>query len=278
MATELDVKNLEEIAKKLRCNVIKMVSTAGSGHLGGSLSAMEVIVYLYFYHMRLDPRNPKWEDRDRFILSKGHCAPVQYAALAERGYFDEDVLWTLRDIGSILQGHPDMKKTPGIEITTGSLGQGLSCGVGMAIGAKLSGKDYKVYVMVGDGEIQSGQIWEAAMAASHHKLDNLVVFVDNNKLQSDGITREIVNIEPIREKWEAFGWEATEINGNNFEEIDAAFQKMDWKNGMPKVIVSNTVKGKGVSFMECAVSWHSGAPTEEQVENAIKEIGGGLQK
>lgn len=271
----MDIKLLEDKAKKLRCNIIRMIKEAGSGHPGGVLSAIDIITYLYFYRMRIDPKNPKWEDRDRFLMSKGHCCPAQYAALAERGFFPEEELWTLRDIGSILQGHPDMKKTPGIDMTSGSLGQGLSCAVGMALGGKLSKKDFRVYIMLGDGEIQSGQIWEAAMAAGNYRLDNLIAVVDNNELQCDGATCDIMDVEPIEDKFKAFGWETLRINGHKFEKIHEAFESFMAMNGKPKVIVADTIKGKGVSFMEGNHKWHGLPPTEEEACAAIDEIGGG---
>ncbi|MDO8685233.1 MAG: transketolase [Clostridiales bacterium] len=265
---------LKEKTKKIRCNIIKMITVAGSGHPGGSLSAVDIVTYLYFHRMNVDPMNPKWEDRDRFVLSKGHCCPVLYAALAEKGFLPEEELWTLRDIGSILQGHPDMRKTPGIDMTTGSLGQGLSCAVGMALGAKLRKKEYTVYAMIGDGEMQSGQIWEAAMAAGNYHLDNLTVIIDNNRLQCDGITAQIMEVEPIAQKWNAFGWETFEINGHSFEEIHEAFRKSSLREGKPSVIIADTIKGRGVSFMEGNHAWHGLPPTEEQACAAILEIRG----
>jgi transketolase len=268
----LDFARLEVIAEKLRRNIVKMVAAAGSGHNGGSLSAIDVITYLYFHQMQIDPTNPRWPDRDRFVLSKGHCAPSIYVALAERGYFPEEVLWTLRDIESKLQGHPDMKKTPGIDMTTGSLGQGISSAVGIAIAAKLDGKGYKVFAMVGDGELQEGQVWEAALAAAHYKLDNLIVIVDDNKLETDGPTASIVNVQPIAPKWEAFGWNAHEINGHDFAQIHQAVGKATVPNGKPTVIVADTVKGKGVSFMENVADWHSGPTTPDQTEQALREL------
>jgi transketolase len=273
--TTLDIPSLEKTARKLRENIVKMVSVAGSGHCGGSLSAIDMLTYLYFYQMRVDPRNPQWEDRDRFVLSKGHCSPSIYAVLAEKGYFPEETLWTLRDINSKLQGHPDKKKAPGIDMTTGSLGQGLSCALGMAVGGKLDHKDYRVYAMIGDGEAQSGQIWEAAMAASHYKVDNLIIILDDNKLQSDGVTKEIVSLAPLPEKWIAFGFDVYEINGHDFTAIHEAVQQCQTLNGRPKIIIMDTIKGKGVSFMEAKVGWHSGSPTCAQCDQAIEEIRGG---
>lgn len=273
MDPDLDTKFLEEKARKLRCNIIRMIARAGSGHPGGSLSAIDIFTYLYFLRMRIDPSNPTWPDRDRFILSKGHCSPALYAVLSERGYFPEEQLWTLREIGSILQGHPDMCKTPGVDMTTGSLGQGLSCGVGMALGGRLDHKNFRVYVMVSDGELQSGQVWEAAMAASQFQLDHLIVIVDNNLLQSDGVTRMIVNIEPAEKRWSSFGWEVWRIDGHRFAEIHAAFENCQTLLGKPHVIIAGTVKGKGVSFMENSVKWHSGPPSHEEEQSALSELG-----
>lgn len=258
----------------MRRNIVRMIAAAGSGHPGGSLSAIDIITYLFFSRMRIDPQNPDWPDRDRFILSKGHCSPALYAVLAARGYFPEDALWTLRDIGSILQGHPDMKKTPGVDMTTGSLGQGLSCGLGMALAGRLQQRDFRVYVMMSDGELQSGQIWEAAMAASHFHMDHLTAIVDNNRLQSDDVTRTIMNVEPVEERWRAFGWEVQHIDGHNFAQIHLAFEHSQTLQGAPHVIIADTVKGKGVSFMENRVKWHSGAPSPAETELALKELDG----
>jgi transketolase len=266
------IAQLKKAAVKLRCDVIKMVTAAGSGHIGGSFSAAEIVAYLYFHRMRIDPKNPRWPDRDRFILSKGHCAPIQYAALANRGYFPQSELMTLRDLGSRLQGHPDMKKLPGIDMTTGSLGQGLSCAVGMALAAKLDGKDYTVYVLLGDGEIQSGQVWEAAMAAAQFRLDNLVAVLDNNGLQSDDVTSHVIGVNPVAGKWAAFNWDVQQACGHDFTSLDAAFTRCNEKNGRPKFICADTVKGKCVSFMENAVKWHSGAPAPEEARAALAEL------
>lgn len=267
-----DAGRLTRFAGKLRGNIVKMVAAAGSGHNGGALSAIDIIVYLYFHQMRIDPARPDWPDRDRFVMSKGHCCPALYAALAERGYFSEDVLWTLRDVGSALQGHPDMRKTPGVDMTTGSLGQGFSSAVGIALGGKLDGRDYRVYAMIGDGELQEGQVWEAAMAAAHHRLERLVVIVDNNKLETDGPTASIVNVEPIAPRWEAFGWNAYDIDGHDFTQIHEAFGRCATPNGKPSVIVADTIKGKGVSFMEGRHEWHSGPTNAEQTQQALEEI------
>ena len=219
VANDLDIAELKRTAARLRANIVRMIALAGSGHNGGSLSAIDVITYLYFHELRIDPARPRWPDRDRFVLSKGHCCPALYAALSARGFFAEELLWTLRDIGSVLQGHPDMTKTPGLDMTTGSLGQGISAAVGMALAGKLDGRDYRVYCMVGDGELQEGQVWEAAMAAAHHGLDNLLVVVDNNQMETDGPTRSIINVEPIARRWQGFGWHTVDIDGHDFRQI-----------------------------------------------------------
>ncbi len=266
-------KTLVEAAKNIRIDIIDMLCLSGSGHSGGSLSMADVFAYLYFSGLlKLDPKNPKMIDRDRIVLSKGHACPVLYAALAEKGYFDKKHLSTLRKFGSILQGHPDMKKTPGVDITTGSLGQGLSCAVGMAIGAKLDGLKSRVFAVVGDGECDEGQIWEAAMAAAHFKLDNLTVILDKNGLQIDGYTRDIMNTESLAEKWRAFGWEVLEIDGHDMEQIDSAIKQASKINKKPVCIIANTLKGKGVSFMEDQCEWHGKTPSTEQREKAILEI------
>jgi transketolase len=268
-----DVLSLKAAARKLRGNIVKMIACAGSGHNGGSLSAVDIITYLYFHQMRIDPSRPDWDERDRFVLSKGHCCPALYAALAERGYFPEEVLWTLRDVGSALQGHPDMQKTPGVDMTSGSLGHGIAAAVGIALAGKLDRKDYRVYVMVGDGELQEGMVWEAAHAAAHYRLDNMVVLVDNNGFCTDGATIEIMNVEPIVARWEAFGWNACRIDGHDFAQIHEATQRSArTRNRKPSVIVADTVKGKGVSFMENNADWHSGATTPEQTAAALREI------
>jgi transketolase len=272
----LDIARLEGIARKLRANIVRMIAAAGSGHAGGSLSATDVITYLYFCRMRIDPGNPRWPDRDRFILSKGHCCPALYAALAERGFFAEDILWTLREVGSTLQGHPDMNKTPGVDMTTGSLGQGISSAVGIALGGKLDGRSYRVYCMIGDGELQEGQVWEAAMAAAHHKLDNLVLFVDNNKLETDGPTKSIISVEPVAPRFQAFGWNAWDIDGHDFRQIHEAVERAADSRDRPSVIVADTVKGKGVSFMEGNHKWHSGPTSPGQTEQALRELEGDL--
>jgi len=263
---------LEEKARVLRRHVISMLGEAGSGHPGGSLSAADIVATLFFHHMNIDPARPDWEHRDRFILSKGHAAPILYAALAEAGFFDAKELKYLRKLGHMLQGHPDMKSTPGVEISTGSLGQGLAVGNGMALAAKLDGRDYRVYVLMGDGEIQEGMIWEAAMAASHYGLDNLVGILDHNGLQIDGPITEVMNPEPLAEKWRSFGWHVIVIDGHNFEEIVKALEEAQRIKGKPTLILAETVKGKGVSFMENQVDWHGKAPNEEEVKRALKEL------
>lgn len=270
---EEKIKELEAKARHIRRHVIQMIYGAGSGHPGGSLSATDVMVALYFDIMNHNPDNPKWPDRDRFVLSKGHAAPALYACLAETGYFPVEELKTLRQIGSRLQGHPDMRKTPGVEASTGSEGQGLSMGLGMALAGKLDRKSYTTYVMVGDGEMNCGQIWEAAMSASFFKADNLVAIIDRNKLQLDGPTRQIMNIEPLADKWKAFGWDVSEINGHNFPEILTALHEAKDTKGRPSIIIANTVKGKGVSFMEGVVGFHGKCPDEKQYIQAMKELG-----
>ncbi|HHW92872.1 MAG TPA: transketolase [Firmicutes bacterium] len=263
---------LEDKAKRIRRHIVSMLAEAGSGHPGGSLSIADIVTALYFQVMKVDPARPDWEERDRFVLSKGHACPVLYAALAERGIFPVEELKTLRKINSRLQGHPDMKKTPGVEMSTGSLGQGLAAANGMALAGKLDKKDYRVYVVLGDGEINEGMIWEAAMAAAHYGLDNLTAFLDFNGLQIDGSIREVMNSEPLPEKWAAFGWNVLTIDGHDFGEIIAAVEKAKETKGRPTMIVANTVKGKGVSFMENQVGWHGNAPSKEQAEQALAEL------
>ncbi|HEX7560997.1 MAG TPA: transketolase [Candidatus Humimicrobiaceae bacterium] len=270
-----EMKLLTEMATKIRADILNMLCQSGSGHSGGSLSCTDVFAYLYFSgKLKLDPNNPNMANRDRVVLSKGHACPVLYAALAEKGYFDKSHLATLRKYGSILQGHPDMKKTPGVDITSGSLGQGLSCAVGMAIGAKLDNLGIHVYAIVGDGECDEGQIWEAAMAAAHYKLGNLIVILDKNGLQIDGYTKDIMNTEPMAEKWKAFGWQVIEINGHDFTEIDNAVLTAISSKDVPVCIIADTVKGKGVSFMEDRCEWHGRTPTVEEKEKALCEIYG----
>jgi len=266
LSREFEPAKLQETARDLRCDIIRMLAKSGSGHPGGSLSAIDMVTYLYWHQMRIDPANPEWDDRDRFVLSKGHCAPALYVALANRGYFPRDVLWTLRDVESALQGHPDMRKTTGVDMTTGSLGQGFSAAAGIALGGKVQKRDLRVYVMLSDGELQEGVVWEAAMAASHYRLDNLIALIDDNHLQTDGATAEIMNPNPIAEKWKAFGWEVFAINGHDFQEIHGAVQKCMLQEGRPHVVVAQTVKGKGVPSQEGNPEWHSLAKpmTEEE--------------
>lgn len=269
------IRELKNTATDLRKHIIHMIYKAQSGHPGGSLSAADFVTACYFREMRIDPKNPKWEDRDRFVLSKGHVCPAQYAALAMKGYFDLKELDTLRKEGSILQGHPDMKKCPGIDISTGSLGQGLACGVGMAIDGKRRGKDYRVYAVLGDGECQEGEIWEACQTANKYHLDNLIVFVDNNGLQLDGTTDEVMPNIDLGKKFQAFGFDVYEIDGNDMEQVVAAIdlaKAVD--NGRPKCIYAHTIKGKGVSYMENECGWHGMAPNQEQYEQAMKELDG----
>lgn len=265
-------KSLHEIATQVRRDIITMLAEAKSGHPGGSLSAVEILTALYFKEMRLDPKNPRWEKRDRFVLSKGHAAPVLFSVLAERGFFPREELLTFRKINSRLQGHPDMKKAPGVDMSTGSLGQGFSTSVGMALAGKLDKQDYRVYVLIGDGESQEGQVWEAAMAAAHYKLDNMVVFYDNNKLQIDGPCDVVMSVEPVDEKFRAFGWHVERIDGHSFPEISEALAKARTIKGKPTLILADTIKGKGVSFMENQVGWHGNPPSREQAEQALQEL------
>jgi len=271
------IPELELIAKDLRKKVVTMIWEAQSGHPGGSLSAADILTYLYFSEMRVDPADPQWADRDRFVLSKGHACPIQYAALGTLGFFPEADLHTLRQEGSKLQGHPNMHKCPGIDISTGSLGQGLACGVGMAVAGKRDGKDYRVYVMIGDGELDEGEIWEAIMAAYAWKLDNLVLILDNNGLQLDGTTDEIIPHLDVTKKMEAFGFETYEIDGHDMQQIADTFAKIDASaSGLPKFINAHTVKGKGVSYMENQLGWHGSAPNDAQYRQAMEELEGGL--
>ncbi|MBQ8345229.1 MAG: transketolase [Clostridia bacterium] len=266
------LNQLKQTAAKVRLGILEGVHAASSGHPGGSLSIAELITYLYFAEMKVDPSNPTWEDRDRFVLSKGHTAPALYAALAEKGYFSSEELKKLRHVDSFLQGHPDMKGTPGVDMSTGSLGLGFSSACGMALAAKIDGKDYRTYSIVGDGESEEGQIWEAAMFASHYKLDNLCLIVDWNGLQIDGPVAEVMNPTPHDKKLEAFGFHVICIDGHDFEQIEAAFEEAKTVKGKPTAIIAKTVKGKGVSFMENQVGWHGSAPNDEQYETAVAEI------
>ncbi len=265
-------EELRVTAQKIRLGALECVYSANSGHPGGSLSVADILAYLYFGKMNVDPNNPKKDDRDRFVLSKGHTAPALYTALALKGFFSTELLKTFRKEGSILQGHPDMKNVPGVDISTGSLGLGISSACGMALSAKASNKDYRVYTVLGDGELEEGQVWEAAMFAGHYKLDNLTAFVDFNGLQIDGKITEVMNPTPIDEKFKAFGWNAIIINGHDFDEIEAAVAEAENTKDKPTVIVCKTIKGKGVSFMEDRAEWHGSAPNKEQYETAVAEI------
>lgn len=269
---EARIKELKNIANKIRIGIIDATHAAKSGHPGGSLSIADILTYLYFEKMNIDPENPRMEGRDRFVLSKGHTAPGLYSALANRGFFPVDDLLTLRKIDSYLQGHPDMNKIPGIDMSAGSLGLGISTACGMALAGKIDNKDYRVYTIIGDGESEEGQVWEAAMFASHYKLDNLCVILDLNGLQIDGPITEVMNPTPHDKKFEAFGFHVITIDGHDFNEIEAAFAEAESVKGQPTAIIAKTVKGKGVSFMENSVSWHGAAPNDEQHAAAIAEL------
>jgi transketolase len=266
------IGELEVIARKLRYDVINMISLAGSGHPGGSLSAADIVTALYFKIMRHDPKRPGWTERDRFVLSKGHAAPILYAALAECGYFPSEWLSTLRKSGTCLQGHTDSTLTPGVDVSAGSLGQGLSVGIGMALAAKLDNKDYQTYVLLGDGECQEGQIWEAAMFAPNYRLDNITAIVDYNGLQLDGFTKDIMNLEPFIEKWHAFKWNLLEIDGHDMQQVITALETAKNTKGKPTVVIAHTIKGKGVSFMENNVDFHGKAPNKSETDIALKEL------
>lgn len=269
------LNNLREWSIKLRCDVIKMINIAKAGHPGGSLSSADIVTSLFFCAMKIDPQNPDWPERDRFILSKGHACPILYSALAERGYFPKEQLWTLRKIDSHLQGHPDMTKTIGVDMTTGSLGNGLGAGVGMALSAKIFKMNYMTYVLCGDGELDEGIIWESAMTASKYKLDNLLLFIDYNKLQLDGYVKDVMPIEPLLRKWQSFNWNAVEIDGHDIKTILDKIRKAIYlksKSGIPTVIIANTIKGKGVSYMEDKCEWHGKAPDEKECYIALKEL------
>ena len=272
VAMAMDIDGLRGMAKTIRRDIIRMTAEANSGHPGGSLSATDIIAALYFKVMRHDPKRPDWSERDRFVLSKGHAVPALYSALARSGYFPAEQLLTLRKFGSPLQGHPEMGRLAGIEASTGSLGQGLSIGAGMALAGKLDKKGYQVYVMIGDGESEEGQIWEAAMASAYYRLDNLTAIIDYNSQQLDGWVRDIIELEPIVDKWKAFGWHVIEIDGHDLHQILKALDEAKATKQMPTVIVARTVKGKGVSFMENNVEFHGMAPTEEQKELALREL------
>ena len=272
----MDIKELTKKAVEIRKGIIEAVYWAQSGHPGGSLSVADILTVLYFNEMNIDEKNPNWEDRDRLVLSKGHCSPALYSCLANRGYFPIEDLKTFRKIDSYLQGHPDKNKVPGVDITTGSLGQGLSAANGMAIAAKMDNKDYRVYCILGDGEIEEGQIWEAAMTSNKYKLDNLCVIVDNNNLQIDGTIEEVMSSYPIDEKFRSFGFEIIKIDGHDIEEIKKAFEVAKNIKGKPTCIIAKTVKGKGISYMENQVGWHGKAPNEEQYKEAIAELEKGI--
>lgn len=267
-------QELENISKLIRRDIVTMLTESASGHPGGSLSIADIMAVLFFDEMNIDPKDPKNPDRDRFVLSKGHAAPALYSALARKGYFEVEELLTLRKIDSRLQGHPNMNDLPGIDMSTGSLGQGISAAVGMALAGKLDKKDYRVFTILGDGELEEGQVWEAAMSGAHYKLDNLTAFVDNNGLQIDGNIEDVMNPGPIDKKFEAFGWNVIKINGHDYDEIRDAIKKAKETKGQPTVVVCSTIKGKGVSFMENEAGWHGNAPNKEQCEQALKEIGG----
>ncbi|MEF9952543.1 MAG: transketolase [Clostridium sp.] len=271
-----DLNELKSIAATIRQDIVTMLTESASGHPGGSLSAADIVTALYFSEMNIDPKDPKKDDRDRFVLSKGHAAPVLYAALAERGYFNKEELMTLRKINSNLQGHPNMNDTPGVDMSTGSLGQGLSAANGMALAGKLDNKSYRVYAYLGDGELQEGQVWEAAMTSAHYKLDNLTAFVDCNGLQIDGNTEDVMNVNPITDKFAAFGWHVILIDGHSFEDIFKALDEAKSIKDKPTMIVAKTIKGKGVSFMENQAGWHGTAPSKEQCAQAITELGGAI--
>ena len=273
----MDIKELTKKAVEVRKGIIEAVYWAQSGHPGGSLSVADILTVLYFNEMNIDEKNPNWEDRDRLVLSKGHCSPALYSCLANRGYFPIEDLKTFRKIDSYLQGHPDKNKVPGVDMTTGSLGQGLSAANGMAIAAKMDNKDYRVYCILGDGEIEEGQIWEAAMTSNKYKLDNLCVIVDNNNLQIDGTIEEVMSSYPIDEKFRSFGFEIIKIDGHDIEEITKAFEVAKNIKGKPTCIIAKTVKGKGISYMENQVGWHGKAPNEEQYKEAMASLGTGLK-
>lgn len=270
---QIDENYLKRTARQIRRNIITMLAESASGHPGGSLSAVEIGTYLYFHEMNVDPADPHAPDRDRFVLSKGHAAPLLFSLLAEKGFFPREELLTFRKINSRLQGHPDMKKAPGVDMSTGSLGQGFSASVGMALAGKLDKKDYRVFVLLGDGEVEEGQVWEAAMSAAHYKLDNLIAFLDYNRLQIDGTIDEVISPEPLDKKFEAFGWHVINIDGHSFTEIAQALDEAKNVKGHPVIIIAGTIKGKGVSFMENQVGWHGTAPSREQAEQALAELG-----
>lgn len=274
MEEVMDIKSLEKTAAEIRCGIIKAIHNAGSGHPGGSLSAADIVTALYFDEMNVDPKDPKMKGRDKFILSKGHAGPVQYSALAVKGYYPMEDFMTLRKLGSKFQGHPDMHKVPGIEMSTGSLGQGISAAGGMALANKLDNDPGRIYVLLGDGEIQEGIVWEALMSAAHYKLDNMVAILDHNGLQIDGKNEDVMTVAPVVEKFQAFGWNVIQIDGHDFKQILDAFKQARACKGRPTMIVAETIKGKGVSFMENNAGWHGKAPDEEQTKQALAELGG----
>ena len=269
---EAKIQELKKLATEVRLGILEGVHAAASGHPGGSLSIADILTYLYFEEMNVDPRNPKWEDRDRFVLSKGHCAPALYTVLALKGYFPREEIANLRQIDSFLQGHPDMKGTPGVDMSTGSLGMGISTACGMALAAKIKGKDYRTYTIVGDGESQEGQVWEAAMFAAHYKLDNFCLIVDWNNLQIDGKITDVMDPTPHDKKLEAFGFHVISIDAHDFNQIEAALNEAKTDKGKPTAIIAKSVKGKGVSFMEDQASWHGSAPNDEQYAQAVAEL------
>jgi transketolase len=277
----LDAQKLHDLkikATTIRKHIIEEVFSASSGHPGGSLSCTDILTVLYFDKMKVDPQNPGWEDRDRFVLSKGHCAPALYAALAEKGFLPVEDLYSFRSIDSYLQGHPSMKDVPGVDMSTGSLGQGISAAVGMALAGKLDKKDYRVYVILGDGELQEGQVWEAFMAAAHYKLDNMIAFLDYNGLQIDGQIKDVLSPEPVVDKFKAFGWNTITVDGHDIEQINDAIEKAKTFKDAPTIIIAKTIKGKGVSFMENEAGWHGSAPNKEQRDQAIDELNAYMAK
>ena len=269
--TESQIIELEAKAKHIRRVIIQMLAKAGSGHPGGSLSSTDLLTALFYTQLRIKPQEPNWPDRDRFHMSKGHCCPLWYALLAEKGYFPVEKLWTLRQLGSILQGHPD-RRVPGVEAASGSLGQGLSISIGMSLAAKIDKKDYRVYCLMGDGEIQEGNVWEAAMAASHYQCDNLCGILDFNGFQIDGKIKDVMGLEPVVDKWRAFGWHTIEIDGHDMRQIISAYEEAKTIKGKPSIVIAHTIKGKGVSFMENVAEFHGRAPTREEEEKALKEL------
>lgn len=273
LLTQAQLAELTEHARQMRGHIIRMLAASKSGHPGGSLSSVELLAYLYCHKMKIDPNNPKWADRDRFILSKGHAAPVLYSALAESGFIPKESVVTLRQFKSNIQGHPDMKRTPGVDVSSGSLGQGLSVGNGMALAAKFDNKDYRVYVLMGDGEIEEGQVWEALMTSVHYKLDNVTAFLDYNHLQIDGKIEDVKSLTNPMARFAAFGWHVIEVDGHNFEDLDKAIAEAEQTKGKPTMVVMHTCKGKGCSFMENQAGWHGAAPKPEEAEKALTELG-----